>query len=189
MYRFNFKEGFFRGVVSSGTVWKCSILKGHFKCYLFLLDVTVFVWPFQHTAPRDTHDIATKPSPQLMVHRHGALSGFCPIIIVMKRLNAFVVGWSKGVGALWLSVDSQFWSFRCCTWPGLLASSSATVTLTNCLPSWVNMLLTGLGSPFLHQWFLHYCSCPCRRGVEELMRTGECLLGIKYGRQTPLLPV
>lgn len=43
-------------------------------------------------APMDTHGIATKPSLQLMVLRHGALSGFCPIIILMKRLNAFVVG-------------------------------------------------------------------------------------------------
>lgn len=55
-----------------------------------------------HCAPMDTHDIATKPSPQLMVLRHGALSGFCPIIILMKRLNAFVVGWRVGVGAVWL---------------------------------------------------------------------------------------
>lgn len=51
-----------------------------------------------HCAPMDTHDIATKPSPQLMVLGHGALSGFCPIIILMKRLNAFVVGWRVGVG-------------------------------------------------------------------------------------------
>lgn len=55
-----------------------------------------------HCAPMDMHDIATKPSPQLMVLRHGALSGFCPIIILMKRLNAFVVGWRVGVGAVWL---------------------------------------------------------------------------------------
>lgn len=54
-----------------------------------------------HCAPMDTHDIATKPSPQLMVLRHGALSGFCPIIILMKRLNAFVVGWRVGAGAVW----------------------------------------------------------------------------------------
>lgn len=81
----------------------------------------------------------------------GALSGFCPIIIVMKRLNAFVVGWSKGVGALLLSVDSHFLSLRCWTLPVLLASSSATVTLTNCLPSWVNMFHQGFGSPFLNQ--------------------------------------
>ncbi|KAI4810368.1 hypothetical protein KUCAC02_019203, partial [Chaenocephalus aceratus] len=53
----------------------------------------------EHCAPIDTHDITTKPSPQLMVLRHGALSGFCPIIILMKRLNAFVVGWRVGVGA------------------------------------------------------------------------------------------
>ncbi|CAB1428792.1 unnamed protein product [Pleuronectes platessa] len=53
-----------------------------------------------HSAPMDTHDIATKPSPQVMVLRHGALSGFCPIIILMKRLNAFVVGWRVGVGAI-----------------------------------------------------------------------------------------
>lgn len=31
----------------------------------------------------------------------------------------------------------------------LLASSVATVTLTNCLPSWVNVLLQSPGSPFL----------------------------------------
>lgn len=42
-----------------------------------------------HCAPMDTHDIATKPSPQLTVLRHGALSGFCSISILMKRLNAF----------------------------------------------------------------------------------------------------
>lgn len=60
-------------------------------------------WPVAaHFAPMDTHDITTKPSPQLMVLRHGALSGFCPIIILMKRLNAFVVGWRIGVGAVWL---------------------------------------------------------------------------------------
>lgn len=55
-----------------------------------------------HCAPMNTHDIATKPSPQLTVLRHGALSGFCPIIILMKRLNAIVVGWRVGVGAVWL---------------------------------------------------------------------------------------
>lgn len=44
---------------------------------------------------------------------------------------------------------SEFWSLRCCTVPVLLASIAATVTLTNCLPSWVSMLLQSLGSPFL----------------------------------------
>lgn len=34
--------------------------------------------------------------------------------------------------------------------PVLLASSAATVTLTNCLPSWVNVLLQSSGSPFLY---------------------------------------
>lgn len=34
--------------------------------------------------------------------------------------------------------------------PVLLASSVATVILTNCLPSWVNVLLQSSGSPFLH---------------------------------------
>lgn len=55
-----------------------------------------------HSAPMDTHDNATKPSPQLTVLGHGALSGFCPIIILMKRLNAIVVGWRVGVGTVWL---------------------------------------------------------------------------------------
>lgn len=42
-----------------------------------------------HSAPMDTHDSATKTTPQLMALRHGALSGFCSISILMKRLNAF----------------------------------------------------------------------------------------------------
>lgn len=45
---------------------------------------------------------------------------------------------------------SEFWSLRCCTVLVLLASSTATVTLTNCLPSWVNVLFQSSGSPFLH---------------------------------------
>lgn len=148
-----------------------------------------------HCAPMDTHDIATKPSPQLMVLRHGALSGFCPIIILMKRLNAFVVGWRVGVGAVWLGGPinplcgpSEFWSLRCCTVPVLLASSMATVTLTNCLPSWVNMLLHSSGSPFL------YHTTASTTAAEENVRGGgetECLvrtvedklLGLKYGHE------
>lgn len=45
----------------------------------FCLDTAEF------NAPVDVHDIATKPSPQLMVLGHGALSAFCPIIIQMSQ--------------------------------------------------------------------------------------------------------
>lgn len=44
---------------------------------------------------------------------------------------------------------SEFWSLTCYTLLVLLASSTATVTLSNCLPSWVNVLLQSSGSPFL----------------------------------------
>lgn len=47
-----------------------------------------------------------------------------------------------------LSELTEFWSLRCCTAPMLLASSLATVTLTKCLPSLVNMLFQSLGRPF-----------------------------------------
>lgn len=43
----------------------------------------------------------------------------------------------------------EFWSLTCYTPPVLLVSNTATVTLTNCLPSRVNVLLQNSGSPFL----------------------------------------
>ncbi|KAK7945567.1 hypothetical protein WMY93_001295 [Mugilogobius chulae] len=96
-----------------------------------------------HYGPMDIHDITTKPSVQVMVRRHGALSGFCPIIILMKRLNAFVVGWREG----WERCGPQrthsvlviAMLFSACA----VGIHLATVTLTKCLPSWVNMLLQG----------------------------------------------
>lgn len=58
-----------------------------FRPVFFMYFLNFLCWT--QGAPMDTHDIATKPSPQLMVLRHGALSGFCSISILMKRLNAF----------------------------------------------------------------------------------------------------
>lgn len=123
-----------------------------------------------HSAPMDTHDSVTKTTPQLMVLRHGALSGFCSISILMKRLNAFL-DWMKSRGGSskgWedhkpsVCGPSELWSLRCCLVPVPLASSVATVSLTNCLPKWVNGLLRCSGNPLSSQrCFLNHCLYGC----------------------------
>lgn len=105
----------------------------------------------------DTHDITTKPSPQLMVHRHGALFRLLPHYHPNEKAEC-LCGWMESRGGSDMAGrtinplcgPSEFWSLRCCTVSVLLASSTVTVTLTNCLPSWVNVLLQSSGSPFLH---------------------------------------
>ncbi len=82
---------------------------------------------------------------------------------------------------------SEFWSLRCGTVPVLLASSAATVTLTNCLPSWVNVLLHSSGSPFLHHATASATAAIAVAAEGSEMReavkvSGEdSFLGLKYG--------
>lgn len=101
--------------------------------------------------------LATKPSPQLMVLRHGGPFRLLPHYHPNEKPE-FLFGWMENRGGSGMAGKTinplcglcEFWSLRCCTLPVLLASSTATVPLTNCLPSWVNVLLQSSGSPFLH---------------------------------------
>lgn len=138
----------------------------------------------------DTHDITTKPSPQLMVRRHGALFRLLPHYHPNEKAEC-LCGWMEsrgGSGMVGRTINplcgpSEFWSLRCCTVPVLLASSTATVTLTNCLPSWVNVLLRTAGSPFLHHATASTTAAfAVTAEGNELRRGGdvsetECLLG------------
>lgn len=129
-----------------------------------------------HSAPMDTHDSVTKTTPQLMVLRHGALSGFCSISILMKGLNAFL-DWMKSRGGSskgWedhkpsVCGPSELWSLRCCLVPVPLASSVATVSLTNCLPKWVNGLLRCSGNTLSSQrCFLNHCLYGCLGSIKR----------------------
>lgn len=105
-------------------------------------------------APRDTHDIATKPSPQLMVLRHGGPFRLLPHYHPNEKAEC-LCGWMESRGGSSMAGrtinplcgPSEFWSLTCCTALVLLASSAAAVTLTNGLPSWVNVLFQSTGSP------------------------------------------
>lgn len=125
--------------------------------------VNYLCWPVAaHFAPMDTHAIATKPSLQLMVLGHGGPFRLLPHYHPNEKPE-FLFGWMEnrggsGMAGRTINPLCEFWSLRCCTLPVLLASSTATVTLTNCLPSWVNVLLQSSGSPFLHRaTCLHHC--------------------------------
>lgn len=133
-----------------------------------------------HSAPMDTHDSVTKTTLQLMVLEHGALSGFCSISILMKRLNAFLdemksrggssMGWEDHKPSV--CGPSELWSLRCCLVPVPLASSVATVSLTNCLPKWVNGLLRCSGNPLSsrRRRFLNHCLYGCSGSIKR----GRC---------------
>lgn len=92
-----------------------------------------------HCAPMDTHDIATKPSPQLMVLRHGALFRLLPHYHPNEKAEC-LCGWMEsrgGSGMAGRTINplcglSEFWSLRCCAMPVPLASSVASVTVTAC---------------------------------------------------------
>lgn len=85
---------------------------------------------------------------------------------------------------------SEFWSLRCGAVPVLLASRTATVTLTNCLPSWVNVLLQSSGSPFLCRATAFPTAAITVAAVgSEMGATGtveDQLLGLKCGKERHL---